>query len=187
MTPQCVKFILFGGLVIASASCATGQPRQRPLNTTPIAEGPNTMEAVRKTLQGRWVLLSLNIGTEDGRAAAVDATGVLTWDGFGNLDVEYRISDDGLKQLAGIGVTMPASVITTSGNVAIDPQQHRITYVGDDFLKKLLDPDLAARRANPFALERTRYYDLAADGTLTLSTRYDSGADAAKSRWKKSS
>jgi uncharacterized protein RhaS with RHS repeats len=186
MTPHWIKFMLIGGLAITGASCAA-QPRQRPLKTTPIAEGPNTMEAVRQALQGRWVLLSLSVGTEDGRAATVDATGVLTWDGFGNLTVEYRISEDGLRELASIGVTMPTPVVSTSGNVAIDPQQHRITYVGDDFLKKLLDADLAARRANPFALERTRYYDLGVDGTLTLSSRYDSGADAARSRWKKSS
>jgi hypothetical protein len=187
MTPQWIKLMFIGGLVVAGVSCATAQPRQRPLKTNPIAEGPNTMEAVRQALQGRWVLESLNINTEDGRAAAVDATGVLTCDNFGNMSLEYRISDGGMKQLADIGITMPTPVVSTSGNVAIDPQQHRITYVGDDFMKKLLDADLAARRANPFALERTRYYDLGADGTLTLSTRYDSGADAAKSRWKKSS
>ncbi len=47
------------------------------------------------------------------------------------------------------------------------------------------DPDLAARRANPFALERARYYTFEEDGTLTLATRHDNGNDASVSRWKR--
>jgi hypothetical protein len=186
MISHCMKFFLIGCLAVTGASCAA-QPRQTPLKTTPIAEGPNTIEAVRKALQGRWVLVSLNIGTEDGRAAAVDATGVLSCDAFGNMNLEYRISESGLGQLASIGIKMPTTVVSTAGNVAIDPQQQRITYVSDDYMKNLFDADLAKSRANPFALERIRYYELGSDGTLTLSTRYDSGANAAKSQWKKSS
>jgi hypothetical protein len=69
----------------------------------------------------------------------------------------------------------------------IDTQQHRITYLGADFEERALgfDPKIAAQRANPFALERIRYYDLRADGTLTLSTKYDSGKEAAVSLWKR--
>ena len=39
------------------------------------------------------------------------------------------------------------------------------------------DPDACAQRANPFALERVRYYTFGADGTLTLATRYDNGQE----------
>ena len=78
--------------------------------------------------------------------------------------------------------------ISTSGRVVIDTQQNRITYLGDDFEERALgfDPKLAAQRANPFALERVRYYMFGGDGTLTLSTRYDDGKDAAVSQWKRS-
>jgi hypothetical protein len=71
-------------------------------------------------------------------------------------------------------VTSPNPVISTTGRVVIDTQQHRITYLGDDFEERALgfDPKLAAQRANPFALERIRYSDLRADGTLTLSTHH---------------
>jgi len=48
------------------------------------------------------------------------------------------------------------------------------------------DPTLAAQRANPFALERVRYYTLGTDGTLTLNTRYEDGREAAVSHWKRS-
>jgi hypothetical protein len=186
MVAHCVKFMVIGCLVVTGAWCAA-RPRQTPLKTTPVEQGPNTIDAVRQALQGRWVLVSLNIRAEDGRAASVDATGLLSCDAFGNMSLEYRISENGLKQLEGIGINMPTTVVSTSGNVAIDPQQQRISYVSDDFMKNLFDADLAARKANPFTLERTRYYEMGADGTLTLSTRYDGGTNAAKSLWKKSS
>jgi hypothetical protein len=140
---------------------------------------------VRAALQGKWVLISLNMNAEDGRNAPVDATGILTSDQFGGLNVEYRLSDQGRQTLAKLGHTIPNPVISTSGSVVIDPVKKSIVYVGDDFGEKAFDADLAARRANPFALERTRYYTLGADGILTLQTRYDSGKPAAVSRWKK--
>jgi hypothetical protein len=147
------------------------------------------MEAVRTTLQGRWILSSLTVTTDDGRASAIEAEGVLTADAFGGLAIEYRMSDAGQKTLESLGIRSPNPVVSTSGRVAIDPQQHRITYVGDDFNQRALgfDPDLAARRANPFALERVRYYEFGADGILVLSTRHDSGRNASVGRWKRGS
>jgi len=177
------------GVAVTVASCATGQPRQRPLQTSPVAEGPGTMEAARKVLEGRWVLVSLNVTAEDGRAAGVEASGTLTSDAFGNMNIEVRMTDAGRKALEGLGVKTPNPVISTTGQVAIDVQQRRITYVGEGFDKRGtgFDPDLAARRANPFALERPRYYALGADGVLTLTTRHDNGKDAGVSSWKRGS
>jgi hypothetical protein len=65
----------------------------------------------------------------------------------------------------------------------INVDQKSIVYVDDT--AKPFDPKVAAGRANPFALERTRFYDFGADGTLTLTTRHDDGKDAVVSRWKK--
>jgi hypothetical protein len=176
----CVSHLLIG--------CAAS-PRQRPVGMGAVATGPNTLEAVRKQLEGRWVLTSFNVTGSDGQQAAVDATGMLTCDAFGVLHVEYRISDTGQQSLATLGVPRLDPVLSTTGRVVINPQQKQITYVGDDFEKRALgfDPALAASRANPFALERTRYYELGADGSLLLSSRYDDGRDASVSRWKKSS
>lgn len=172
----------------AFAACSAA-PRQRPLQTSPIEEGPNTVSAVRKQLEGTWTLTSLNVSTADGKQAAVDATGTLTADGFGVLFMEFRMSDAGQKAMADVGIKSPNPVISTTGRVVIDPQSRQMNYVSDDFQTKALgfDPDLAARRANPFALERARYYVLAPDGTLTLSTRHDNGREASVSKWKKAS
>jgi hypothetical protein len=147
------------------------------------------MSAVRAQLQGRWELLSLTVHTMEGRAEKIDATGRLSADAFGGMDVEYRISDAGQKTLATLGIKPPSPVITTSGQVVINPQSKQITYAGEDFTEKALkfDKELAALRANPFALERVRYYSFQGDGTLILSTRYDNGKDAAVGHWKKAS
>jgi hypothetical protein len=171
-------------LTIVVGACA-GAPRTRPLDTKPVAEGPGTIEGVRKQLEGRWALVSLTMSGADGRSAPVDAGGQLVSDAFGNLEVEYRLSETGVKTLDGLGIKSPNPVINTSGTVVIDTTQQRITYVGEDFQKRAFDPALAAQRANPFALERVRYYTFGTDGTLTLSTRYEDGKNASVSRWKK--
>jgi hypothetical protein len=173
-------------ITILLTACAKAQPRQRPLNTNPIASGTGTMEVERKKLQGRWTLASLTV-TENGRKAPVDATGVLTFDGFGNLQIEYRMSESGRKTLEGMGIKVPNPVLSTAGNVAIDPVGKQITYVGAENQKKALgfDPDLAARRANPFTLERVRYYRFDDENALTLMTRHDDGSEGATAQWKR--
>ena len=178
--------VILGCLALAAAACAS-RPRQTPLPTTPVNEGADTMSAVRKQLQGQWTLVSLNVTAEDGRQQAIDASGLLNSDAFGNLHIEYRMSDAGQKSLGALGIKTPNPVISTSGRVVIDPQKKLITYVGEDVKTQGFDPDLAARRANPFALERARFYEFGADGMLTLTSRYDNGKDAAVGRWKKSS
>jgi hypothetical protein len=173
------------GLAVGLLAGCAASPRQRPVKTEPIASGPQTVEAARKALEGRWTLVSLDVTADDGRKASVDATGVLTSDAFGNLNIEYRLSEAGQKALEGVGIRPPSPVISTTGQAVIDTQQRRITYVPPDAAARAFDANLAAARANPFALERPRYYSLGDDGTLTLATRHDSGKDAAVSRWKK--
>jgi hypothetical protein len=178
--------VVIGCVTQLLIACAAS-PLQRRAGMGAVATGPNTLEAVRKQLEGRWALTSFNVTGTGGAQAAVDATGTLTCDAFGVLHVEYRISDTGQQSLATLGLPRLDPVLSTTGRVVINPQQKQITYVGDDFEKRALgfDPALAANRANPFELERTRYYEFAADGSLVLSSRYDDGRDASVSRWKK--
>ena len=173
-----------GGLACLALSACAGAPRQRPLPTKPIAQGADTLEAARRALQGQWRLESLTVAGADGRALPIDAAGRMELDDFGNLTIEYRMSEAGIKALESVGLTPPNPVISTSGQAAIDPTQHRITYVPPDVAERAFDPKLAAARANPFALERIRYYTLDGD-VLTLATRHDNGRDAATSRWKR--
>jgi hypothetical protein len=176
--------VLMFDLLMVIACHAT--PRAKPLPTTPIEAGEGTVQATRRALEGRWTLIALDITAENGRQAThVDASGMLAADAYGNLTIEYRLSEAGQRALGDIGVTSPNPIISTTGRVAIDVQRHSITYVAPDATSRAFEPGLAAKRANPFALERTRYYDFGADGLLTLVTRHDSGQEAAKSQWRK--
>jgi hypothetical protein len=163
--------------------CAASE-RQRPIQTSRIPETGNTLQAARKQLEGKWTLASLEYASPDGKRATIEGTvGALTADAFGNLDIEYRMSEAGIKLLEGLGFKAPDRVISTKGRAVINVDQKSIAYVDEN--AKPFDPKAAAGRANPFALERTRYYEFGADGTLTLTTRHDDGKDAAVSKWKK--
>jgi hypothetical protein len=181
-----LALLILGALTVPGLSACAAAPLERPLNTSPIAEGPGTVEAARRVLEGRWELVSLNVSAEDGRQTGVEAVGLLVFDAFGNLTIEYRMSEAGVRALAGVGITPRSPLISTTGRAMIDTQSKRVTYVPPDAASRPFDPDLAAARANPFALERTRYYAVDPDGILVLTTRYDSGRDAGTARWKKS-
>jgi hypothetical protein len=129
----------------------------------------------------------LTVTAFEGQPLKVDAAGTLRFDNFGNLHVEYDISDDGLASLARAGIAMPTPKISTDGQAMIEPQSNQIVYVDPAFAGKPYDANLADMRRNPFALHHRRHYQFNDDGTLTLSARYDTGKDAAVGRWKKSS
>ena len=181
---RCGLVIVLGALAMSACAAA---PRQRPLPTEKIETGPNSTSAVRKQFEGQWSLVSFKVNGQDGRQTNVDAKGDLTFDPFGVLKIQYQMSDQGLKELTSVGVTSPNPVVSTTGRVVFDTQAHKITYLADDFEERALgfDPKLAAARANPFALERVRYYAIGNDGLLTLSTKYENGKDAAVSQWKR--
>lgn len=179
-------------LILLAVSCAAigcaSSPRQRPVAVGEVDTGPGSLTAARQQLEGHWTLLTLAMFDEDGRQVDVDATGSLTSDAFGGLTIEFRMTDAGRQSLQSLGIVSPNPVISTSGRAVIEPRQQQITYVGADFAKQGgLDAGLAAKRANPFALERVRYYTFNADGSMRLATRHDNGRDAAVSTWKRSS
>lgn len=173
-------------ILVLGAACASS-PRQRPVSVGDVETGTGSLAEARKQLEGSWQLVSLRMANAEGRQTDVDATGSLNLDGFGNLHIEFRMTDAGQKALAGIGITSPNPVLTTTGRAIIDAQQQRVTYVGDDFVKSGgMDASVAAKRNNPLAVERVRYYKFEPDGTLVLSTRYPDGKDASVGRWKRS-
>ena len=173
-------------ILALSAACASS-PRQRPVSVGDVETGSGSLAEARKQLEGSWQLVSLRMANAEGRQTDVDATGSMNLDGFGNLHIEFRMSDAGQKALASLGIASPNPVLTTTGRAVIDPQQQRVTYVGDDFVKSGgMDAGVAAKRNNPLAVERVRYYKFDPDGTLVLSTRYPDGKEASIGRWKRS-
>jgi hypothetical protein len=174
-------------VLLVTATGCTASSRQRPVSVGDVDTGTGSLAATRKQFEGSWKLVSLHITAPDGNKADLDATGTLTSDSFGTLSIEYRLSDQGLKSMAAMGVTSPNPVISTTGRAVFNPQNQSVTYTSEDFAARSagFDPKLAASRANPFALERIRYYSFETDGTLRLATKYDSGSEAIVSRWKK--
>jgi hypothetical protein len=156
--------------------------------TTPVASGPaNTTQTARKQLEGKWTLVTMVVDSPAGKRATVQAAGDMTLDEFGNLSIEYRLTDAGRAALEGVGMKTPNPVISAAGRVAIDPQRHVVTYMAPDANARALDPDAAALRANPLSLEHTRYYNVASNGVLTLTTRHENGREATRSTWKRAS
>lgn len=181
------RFASCAVLILAFAAACASSPRQRPVSVGDVETGSGSLAEARKQLEGSWQLVSLRMANADGRQTDVDATGSLNLDGFGNLHIEFRMSAAGQKALSSIGITSPNPVLTTTGRAVIDPQQQRVSYVGDDFVKSGgMDAGVAAKRNNPLAAERERYYKFDADGTLILSTRYPDGKEASIGRWKRS-
>jgi hypothetical protein len=176
------SLIRIGRLALAAAICCGAASCAKP----PIDTGKNSVVDARKSLEGTWNMLSLEVNALDGRQRTVEAKGTLVLDAYGNLDIKYHVADSGLQALDSIGLRSPNPDIVTTGKVVVDATQHKVTYLGnDDSGGRAFDPDLVAKRNNPFALERTRFYSLDTNGVMTLTTRYDNGKNAATSRWKK--
>jgi hypothetical protein len=169
-----------GVVLVFSAGCGL---QTSQVGGTQVETGMSTLASARKFLQGKWTLSSLQVSSAQGKSAPIEATGTLVADEFGNLEIIYRLSDAGRKTMESLGVQVATSVLTTSGQVVIDSTQKSITYVAPDAAAKAFDPALAAARANPFALERPRYYSVDPKGALRLATRYDDGKDAAVGTW----
>jgi hypothetical protein len=183
---RAVRLGLVVGVCLALPIVAARAGAQTPPAAQPAAQQPDGLPAARKALAGPWSLVSLTVHAADGRSAAVEATGSLAAD-FSDMTIRFNITPAGLQAMASVGIVSPNPIISTTGRVLIDTQSRQISYVGQDFQKKLMefDEDLAAKRANPFALERIRTYLFLEDGRLRLSTQHDDGKDASVSVWKK--
>jgi hypothetical protein len=171
-----VAFTIAVSVWVVASGCAT----------TPVATGSaNTTKTARKELEGKWTLVALSVNSPDGKHVTPEAAGDLTVDEFSNLKLQYRITPAGRSALEQVGMQSPDPVITAEGRVAIDPQRHTVTYQAPDANARALDPDAAALRANPLALEHLRYYTVAKDGILTLTTRFANGKEATRATWRR--
>src|SRR5690348_14118938 len=128
-THRTVTLIVSGGLMLAVASGCKPGPIQKPVRTNPIEKGSDTTNSTRLMFEGHWQLISLEVTNTQGRHATVPANGDLESDVYGNLKIEYRITDAGLKALQDVGITSPNPVISTSGKFEVNPQSKEIRYV----------------------------------------------------------
>jgi len=146
----------------------------------PVATGPGTLQAARKYLEGRWTLISFEVSPPNTAPIQLKGQGTLSYDAFGNLDMQIRVSDDRVAdELARAGVPLTDGVISTTGRTAVDMQARTLTY----FLEgqsQLVDNKNAA----PLATSRPRYW-VVEGNVLTLTVKGDDGRPLSVGRWQK--
>jgi len=148
------------------AACGPA-PRSRPVKMGPVDTGPESAEAIRRQLQGTWDLTTLEMFQPSGAKSAVQATGRLTYDEFGNLAMRGSVS----------GANVDSSVLNLTGRVAIDPVAHTLKFGG------LAAPTADAKRLDPqLDASQVRYYEITGD-TLKTTIKAADGSPTAVATW----
>jgi hypothetical protein len=165
-----MKTLSLAAVLSVGMGCAA-QERQRPLGIGDVRTGADTIEAVRRQLSGTWELVALESSPNPGAPrVAVQATGTLVYDEYGNLTIDARTTDPAAPVAA-----REVPVITFKGRAAIDPVKKELTMmemVGN------VDPD------EVLSTKRRRVFQVDAD-TLKLSSIDESGDIAAVSTWRR--
>lgn len=166
-------WICIGVAIAALAGSAYSAPLQKgPANT-----GPGSLAAARKYLEGRWSLVSYDVFPPGKPPIQIRGAGTLTYDGFGNLQVEIRVDKATGAQLEQAGVPITNGMLSIGGRTAVDMQRRILTY----FLEG--QPPLGAP-SGPLALNRPRHWQVEGN-VLTLTTRGEDGQPLSVGRWEK--
>jgi hypothetical protein len=172
------KCAVLAALLTASIGCAASS-RQRPISAGPVPTGAGTTATARKFLEGRWILESFVVNQPGASPITLKGSGVLTYDDFGNLEMNLKADEASSDLLRAGGITIRDGVISTSGRTAIDVPNKTLTYLLEG------QPSAMKTGGGPLAPNRPRHWDVNGD-VLTLTIKDDSGAPVAISRWKKS-
>jgi hypothetical protein len=165
-------------VVLASAVGCLGGPRQRPVKGGPVDEGPESITAARKFLEGRWALEQFQVFPPGKPAITLTGSGSLTYDEFGNLRIEIRADEKSADILRAAGVDeLRDGVISTDGRAVVDMQNRTLTYI-------LPGEPVGAKAAGPLAPSRPRHWEVKGD-LLFLSTRDEAGKPLSTGRWKR--
>ena len=141
-------------------------PRHAPVKAGPVDTGPGTLEFVRRQLQGTWDLVKFETVSPQGQATEVKASGMLTYDEFGNLNMYGKAE----------GPTGPLALDMT-GRAVIDVTKKQLKILNATGNTQVSD-------IQEVSLDRVRAYSF--DGPLLrLSTMDAAGKVSATSVWKK--
>ena len=174
MTSGSWKYIVVSAALIALAAGADGAPRQKG---GPVPTGPGTTASARKFLEGRWSLITYDIFPPGREPIRVTGQGVMTFDGFGNLDAQIRVDKETSAKLDAVGIPTKNGVLSITGRAAVDLQAKTLTYFFQG------QPPLGAP-SNPLALNRPRHWDVEGN-TLTLTTKDANGKALSVGKWQK--
>jgi hypothetical protein len=174
MTESALARGILAAVLVASAACAGG-PRERPIKTDPINEGPGSLTVAREYLKGRWELLSFEVYPPGKKPIFLKGGGELNYDDFGNLKMEVQADQSSADLLRAEGIQMRDGSIVSDGRTVIDLQNKTLTYVIEG------QPPTAT---GPLSMQRPRHWQVDKD-VLTLTTKDDAGKPLSVARWKK--
>jgi hypothetical protein len=157
---------------VAAAAACTGSPSQRPVKAGPVNTTAGSLEATRRDLAGQWTLGHLELIRPQGVRDIVQAHGTLTYDAFGNLNINGTIDDPRMTT---------AIVLNYTGRITIDPVKHEF-YPADMESARPVDES----RIAPIAPDKVRRYELAGD-RFTITYLDASGNPTAVSVWSRGS
>jgi hypothetical protein len=160
--------------IVALAINIHGAPLQKG---GPTETGPGSLAAARRYLEGRWSLLSFEVLPPGQPPVRVIGDGTLTYDGFGNLDVQIRVDDATGSRLELAGIPVKNGMLSTTGRTVVDMQTRTLTY----FIEG--QPPLGAP-SGPLALNRPRHWQVEGN-VLTLTTKGADGQPLSIGRWEK--
>lgn len=131
-----------------------------------VEQGPDTIESVRRQLEGNWMLTGFEVLTGP-NAGKQPVVGQLTYDAYGNLSLLARIDRPG----------QAPEVIEYSGRAVIDVRAQTLRLDGIEYTRR---PTAATLQAA--GLEEPRRY-LISPTTLTLSVVGPDGTPTARVSW----
>lgn len=171
-------------IVLAAACVAVTFTGCTKPETAPIETGAGSTTAARKYLEGRWSLESFEVMPAGQPPIRLTGSGTLSYDAFGNLDMEVRADEKSADLLQRAGISTENGVLSTKGRTVVDMQSRTLTFVMEGQSPPAAAPFAAP--AGPLALTRKRHWQV--DGTLlTLTTQSDDGKPLSVGRWRKQS
>jgi hypothetical protein len=164
--------LLAAAVLFGIPACAAA-PLDKKIPGGPIDQGPGSVAAARRFLEGRWSLESFEVHPPQKPAVTVKGAGTLVYDEFANLTIEIRtdraVSD--MLRAAGIDIR-DDGLISSTGRTTVDMPNRTLTYMSR----------AAAAGGGPLALSRPRYWQV---DVLTLTTKDDAGTVLSVGKWKK--
>jgi hypothetical protein len=160
--------------LMMASGCAGSPERGRPIPLGPVESGPNSLESVRRQFEGQWDLVSAESYGASGQSVAIKAKGRLTYDAYGNLNVDARF-DSGQEQPDG----SIASLLSYKGRAVIDVTASRLVL--QDMQKRV---ESGAEAPEGMSAANARYYAFDGD-LLTLTIKDAAGRTTAKTTWRR--
>ncbi len=130
-------------------------------------------------LEGNWSLLSFTIYPPNGAPVEMRGAGTLWFDDFGYVMMTLDADAASAALLTEAGVPMQKNRFFTWGKVVVDRRNKTLTYV-----RYISEGRYPAVTARPMAVERLFYWNVTG-GTLTLTTKDESGRPLSIGRWRR--